>query len=215
MAKKDEAEAGEKMITMTVAEYEAAKAEAAANAAVHTARGDAALEGATMSTERRVSIERGTPIPDRRPWGMLSATFSFERSDWAGPVTGTIEFKVKDVDADGQKLETPVITSTKVTWKLPPLKAMQAKHGFTDDRNVFAPDGFGRKRDDIKEGAWFTMPFLQHVVKAVYEVSLQAELQGKDLRFVKSYLTSELKPIDLGEFRRERGVAGQRDGRVS
>jgi hypothetical protein len=80
---------------------------------------------------------------------------------------------------------------------------------------VFAPEGYGKRRDDIKEGAYFTMAFMQHVVKTVYETPLQAIFQGKDLRFVKSYLTSELRPLELGEVRRERGVAGQRDSRVS
>ena len=119
------------------------------------------------------------------------------------------------MDEEGRPLANPIVTCTKVNWKLPPLKAMQEKHGFTDDRNVFASSGYGRKRDDIKEGAYFTMAFLQQVVKVIYEVPLQAIFQGKDLRFLKNYLTSDLQPMDLGEIRRERGVTGQRDNRIS
>jgi len=197
-------------ITMTREEFEAAKAEAAASAAVHVQRGQTFIEGMTEAAEERVEKILGKPRDPRTPWPMLTATFSYEAPDWAGPMTGTVEFKRRDIDADGYPLAAPVITVTRlVDWKLPPLAEMQRKHGF-DDKSTFAPEGYGKRRSEIKENAYFTREFIQYVVKNVYETPLTALFSGKDLKFIKPYLTSDLRPVDLGEIRREVGFAGKR-----
>lgn len=199
-----------KTITITEAELEAIKSRAAADAAVHLQRGNAAEEGMTMSQERRVAQITGQPIPERRPWPTLRATFSIELPDWAGAVTGTAEFKQRTSDEDGRPLDPPRVTTLRlIDLKFPPLSALQSKHKNFDDKATFAPEGYGKRRPDIKEGAYFTREFLQYVIKDVYETPISAMFANKDLKFIKPYLTSELRPVDLGEIRRETSYSGR------
>lgn len=191
----------EKTITLTQAELDERIADAVAHTVAKVQRGVAFNEGITEAQEERVARELGKPRDPRKPWPTLTATFSFEAPDWAGPVTGTVEFKLRDIDAEGQPLERQEITVLRLLdWKLPPLAAMQAKHGF-DDRMTFGAQGWGKMRPEIKENAYFTKEFLHYVVKVVYEIPLTAMFSGKDLKFIKPYLTSELRPVDLGEIR--------------
>ena len=196
-------------ITLTESELDAIKAEAAATAATAVQRGSTFIEGMTDAAEERVSKILGKPRDPRRPWPTLVATFSYEAPGWAGPMTGEVYFKKKDQDAEGYPLDTPIVTVTLLlNWKFPPLAAMMAKHGF-DDKATFAPEGWGKRRPELKEGAYFSKEFLQYVIKNVYETPLLALFCGKDLKFIKPYLTSEPRAVDLGEIRRETGISGR------
>lgn len=208
MAKPDPTPPAEETITMSKAELHALIAEAAAGTAVRATRDNLALEGATMAAERRTSLEMGSRIPDRKPWPTERAHARYEAHGWAGPVDFDVLIKVQDRDEDGQPMDPPRRTVTHVIdWKLPPIEKMQAAHSF-DDNATFAAEGFGGKsRPDIKKDVKFTIHFLQLVVKDVYEKPLLALFQGKDIKFVKPYLTGDPVAVDLGEIRRDNAGA--------
>jgi len=200
---------GEETVTLTRDELNkliTGAVEAAAAAAVKVQRDVIGLEGMTATAEEKTAREIGRPIPSRTPFREL-------HQRWTHPdlgVTCTARIKVREHDADGRKLEKPVLTVVENTIDEWPADLVE-RCKLPKTAKEAGPGGGGKfveyPTKNGKISGWWSMPFLQWVADT-YTKPLASEFaSGKDPVHLKAYTSEEPKVRDLGEVRRERGAA--------
>ena len=188
----------DKLINEKVSAATKLVAQGAADATVTVQRGLAGIQGQLATIEERTSVELGKPVPVRKPFKMLVQHCFHPRLGCKFDAA----IKVREHDADGAPLETPVLTVTRIEITEYP-KDLVERCKLPADAKEAGP-GAGGKRvrfSDELDRHW-SIPFLQWIADT-YTKPLAAEFaSGNDPSYLKAFAMGEPEVVNLGEVRR-------------